>query len=294
MLKAFKYHLRHNAAVAFILWLPRQIRLAVYGYLPALIGRKIRDVVRGGVLVVRPNNIGLDFEVDSLSDISLRVLTTGSYEPEFVEALDSLLPETPGVVINIGANVGMIALHLADRFQEIEVVAFEPNPAAFTLLEKNIVRNKMSDRIRTVACCIGDSNGVVRLSTVKNRAEYSSIGGIVHPAVAAESTIEIEVPVARLDDQGFDGKPVTCLVIDTEGAEGLVLRGAVKVLREHRPFIFFECEDRLMEKFGDSAESVCTMLESEGYEVRNALFPDRRVSYPFTGEIWAFPVSRED
>jgi FkbM family methyltransferase len=46
-------------------------------------------------------------------------------------------PETPSVIVDAGANIGMAALYFASRFPEAKIIAIEPEPSNFAILQKN-------------------------------------------------------------------------------------------------------------------------------------------------------------
>src|SRR4051794_18303432 len=50
----------------------------------------------------------------------------------------------PGdVVIDIGAHVGIVSIFLAKRFPGVRVLAFEPLPRTFAVLQANLRRNRV-------------------------------------------------------------------------------------------------------------------------------------------------------
>ena len=290
MSSKIKHIIRHNSIVGCFVYIPRKLRIALYGILPRLIKRRVREVVNGGSIILTPKNIGIPFEANPCSDIAIRIITTGEYEPEFTKAIQCISSrENGGTIINVGANVGIIALHLARLHSGSKVIAIEPNPEAFQALKRNIVRNGFEKQVEAVQCCAGEKKGLVQLTVIPDRSEYSSINGIVHPAVVNEKMMVVEVPMLRLDDMDFNGQNINILIIDTEGAEGGVIRGSLEIIRKYNPIIMFECEDRLLRKFGDSANGICDLLKAEGYMVRNALFTREVPTFPFEGEIVAFP-----
>src|SRR5579859_4181856 len=53
-----------------------------------------------------------------------------------------------GVVVDIGANIGAVAMDFADGWQHLEVHCYEPNPTTFESLHRNIKDNGFSDRVK--------------------------------------------------------------------------------------------------------------------------------------------------
>jgi hypothetical protein len=79
----------------------------------------------------------------------------------------------------------------------------------------------------------------------------------------------IEIGLRRLDGLIADGTVTVAgpvfLKIDVEGGEGRVLRGADRLLREHRPIIYFECQVAPLARQGQTADEVWDNLAQAGY-----------------------------
>jgi hypothetical protein len=65
--------------------------------------------------------------------------------------------------------------------------------------------------------------------------------------------------------------------IDVEGAEAEVIRGASAMLRELRPLLFLELHMDVLERQGESVETLLSQLTSCGYRFAD---PDGRVRSP--------------
>jgi hypothetical protein len=72
---------------------------------------RYRRVVQGGSIVLAPINISGEFCMPALSHISERIINTGFYEPEVTNILDRLVINE-GVIVNIGANIGLLVIRL--------------------------------------------------------------------------------------------------------------------------------------------------------------------------------------
>jgi len=252
--------------------------------------RFYRQVVRGGRLVIAPTNIDGEFEIDARSDLAARVVESGTYEPELTWIL-SRLANTEGTVVNVGANVGFFAVHMARSLPRADVVvAIEPNPDAFQMLLGNIQRNTCEGRIQAVNMCIGAEVGEVSLAVVPGKPEYSSIGSIVHNSVARLAQAHHVVPIDSL--ARVVATPVGLLVIDVEGAEMAVLKGAAEIIDKDRPIILMECSEYLMSKFHDQSSDVIRFLEDRRYALFDVEDFKCRVVPPFDGELLAVPVER--
>ena len=244
----------------------------------------VKSVV-GGEITIKLDNIPGVFTLQATSDIARRIIFENVYEPEVTSVLESVIPPR-GTVINIGANVGLFAAYFACVSKADKVIAVEPNPEAYKLLLQNIDQNNLGAVVIPVNACIGAENDAVQFTYVTGKPEYSSVNGIVHPAVAKENVQSIYIQQIPLDSVVSE-PTVTLMFVDVEGAEELVFRGAENILIQHKPILFFECSHILLKKFGGSSRQLEQYLERLGYTMRNAFDPSHRITHPFEGEIMA-------
>lgn len=243
--------------------------------------------VKGGSVLVELKDISGCFEIDSRSHLLRRILINKSYEPHIVSLIKSNIDKEKDA-INVGANVGLFANLLSDLINDNQkVLAVEPTPLAFKYLTKNIERNKNTNKIITFNGICTDKSGEFTLNTIIGKEEYSSLGDSVHFNVIKENIVQIEVDGDTIDHLVQKSNLVPgILLIDVEGAEMQVLRGATGVLKQKRPIIISELDDALLTKQGSTAKQVVEFLNDLGYEVKNAK-EDVRIVYPFTGNVIA-------
>lgn len=200
---------------------------------------------------------GVRFEASGATEL-WRIVTDGG-EKEFVAAmLRTLQPDD--VLYDIGANIGLVALHAGSRCQTI---AFEPDPGFRGRLLRNLELNpSVSVDVRAEA--VGADDAVATLFT--DGAQGSS------PSLSHEHGEHgaIQVQGCTLDALTAAGgiPPPTVLKIDIEGAEILALRGADRLLNGASPprALFLEIHDTLLPAFGSSADEVLRLVRNAGYE----------------------------
>ncbi|MBL9037736.1 MAG: FkbM family methyltransferase, partial [Archangium sp.] len=152
-------------------------------------------------------------------------------EIDFLSTLVSL----GDTVVDVGANVGTHTTAFAHMVGPAgKVVAIEPQPAIFELLQNNVEQNGL----RTVemhACAISDSAGTHELAIPDYGRRHNS--GVASLVTTQNSSIV--VPTKRLDDMGLER--VALLKLDVEGWEHQALLGASALIRRDRPSIYAEC-----------------------------------------------------
>jgi FkbM family methyltransferase len=247
-------------------------------------------VVTAGRVQLQPYNLGARFWVHARSDLAKRVILGGVYEPELCEIIRRVW-RGPGKVVNVGANVGFWSIGLLNLVPDIQrVLAIEPNPDALELLRENIALNDVGDRVFPIQACVAETEGSIEFETVQDMPEYSSIGRIIHPAVSGKARVRIPVAARPLGKiLGEEAHGIRMILIDTEGAEYLVLAGARDVLITYRPVVIFECYNPYLGNFGHSVAMVRQLLKGCGYVVRNAEPPHNLLPDDFEGEALAYP-----
>lgn len=251
------------------------------------------DSVEEGSLVVRVPEFQGVFEIDFRSHLLKRVLRNRRYEPELAEIVKKHI-DSQKDVLDVGANIGFFSVLFSKLISnKNKVLAIEPTPLALSYLRRNIERNNCLSSVVVFEGVITANEGMVRLNTVPGMEEYSSLGSIVESIGEGSQIESIEVYGSTVDKLVLEKKLVPGFIkIDTEGAEYLVLSGAMNTLNTCRPVILSELSDKYLSTFGHTAENVVNLLKRNGYSVFNAKCPDVPINYPFVGEILAVPKDR--
>jgi FkbM family methyltransferase len=128
-----------------------------------------------------------------------------------------------GMMIDLGANIGAVALDWANRSPALRIHAYEPNPATNTVLRQNIATNGLADRITVFDDAVGRESGAIDLWTNVNSMTATGYGGAPEPGAVPVrvSQVDLNEVIKRAN-----GGPVSLLKIDTEGAEADTLEGA--------------------------------------------------------------------
>jgi FkbM family methyltransferase len=139
---------------------------------------------------------------------------------------------------DVGANTGTYSLIAAAVNPTIDVVAFEPLPAAAAALRANIEANQWAERITVVQKAACEKTGLASLHS-PSRALPTSASLAPGGFRGIEGTL-IPVECVRLDDQ-LEGQAVDLVKIDVEHFEHEVLRGMPQILERDNPTIVVEC-----------------------------------------------------
>jgi FkbM family methyltransferase len=141
-----------------------------------------------------------------------------------------------GVLLDIGANVGLISLLLADKIQH--AILFEPNPTAAARARENLALNHLGFEVLELA--LSDQPGVVE---IENAGGVDSCNRTVVGFTTSLPTISVRRNTLDhfLEEHGVLPAPICAVKIDVEGHENSVLRGMLGLLGTHRPkLVMFE------------------------------------------------------
>ncbi len=192
------------------------------------LGNYILKTINGYQLLIDPKN-------DSGVERSLH--ETGTYEKGMLHFLDKNL-KNGDVFIDVGANIGLIAIHAAISVgDEGKVLSFEAHPETAKILEFNKELNQ-KENIHIYPIALGSEKGKAMIfsDSESNRGGASMIRG--------QSKNGIEVNVERLDDIIDKAIVPKVIKIDVEGFEMNVLKGAVSTIREAKPILLIEAAEK--------------------------------------------------
>ena len=176
------------------------------------------------------------------ADISVaQVIAGGHYEPHLIAFFNAFL--APGMhVIDAGANIGFYSLLAATRVgPQGKVWSFEPNSENSRLVLASAEHIRLSN-IELHPVALGDRRGHVQFTSA-----LGSNGAFVDEAHRGvlDASCRI-VPLARLDD--FDIAVAQLMKMDVEGAEGLLLQGALQTIRRCRPVVVSEFSTEMLQR----------------------------------------------
>jgi len=142
-----------------------------------------------------------------------------------------------GAIIDVGANIGMFTINIANTNPNCTVYCFEPNPDVFCRLKKNVDSNKLKNvKCFNIGFADKISNGYLddSESTVLGRISFD------------KSSVNKKVMISTLDHFISQHKitNIDLIKIDVEGFEYLVIKGLKD--RLHRVSkIVMECDKAL-------------------------------------------------
>jgi FkbM family methyltransferase len=165
----------------------------------------------------------------------------GLYEPEAMYSVRQSL-RLGSCCVDVGANIGYYTISMARWVGPRGlVVAFEPFPKNFEVLEKNVRLNGLHN-VRLEPLAVAFRNDWIPL-TYGSEEPLSTTPSVNAYAVCGNRE-QIRVPARSLDHYMAELGCVPDLIkIDVEGGELAVLRGAREILESVRPILLLEVHD---------------------------------------------------
>ena len=134
--------------------------------------------------------------------------------------------------VDVGANVGEMIVDVG-RFKNVhEAIAFEPNPLCARALRISALLCDLT-KVKIVEKVVKDSRTAARFLA---KPENPGNAGIAWDG----ETDGIALQATTLDHELEGAAGPTVVLIDVEGAELLVIRGAQEFIRRARPLLIFE------------------------------------------------------
>lgn len=167
-----------------------------------------------------------------------------------------------GVIIDIGANLGLISMIFAKRFPERQIHAFEPDLSTYQSLLANIELNTLKNVFPHRIAIAGVEGKIPFSSNPRSRA--------TNRVTSMPDEYTVSVPCTTLDafTEKHSIKEISFLKIDVEGHETDVLVGAVNTLKNLRPrVIYYEVCPALTKNEGYDPLLPTRMLLDNGYHV---------------------------
>jgi FkbM family methyltransferase len=231
---------------------------------------------------------GLPLEVRMSDSIGYSIVVGRVFDPCVTETLHRLIdPGDP--VADVGANVGYLTSLAAVRAgADGRVLAFEPHPRVYEMLERNAGRWRATGAAENVELrreALSDRQGegtLVAGPSFEGNMGLAALASGDGPAAGSQS---IAVPLARLDDVVGSGR-LGLLKVDVEGHEASVLRGAERLLGDGG------IRDIVFEDHDPYPSEATAIVEAAGYELislANDLWGLRLVAPSERGEVSAWP-----
>lgn len=187
-------------------------------------------------------------------------------------------------VYDVGSNFGQSTLRLSRAVGHPgQVIAFEPMPAAFRGLTRNLELNEARN-VTPVNAAAAGSTGTGKFEINPHLPDQGSLDGL-----SSQGGEMIEVRYVALDDYASLGwRAPDLLKIDVEGGGRFVIEGAQRLLSSVRPRIYFELHNQ------EEHDAVALLKDRYGYaiyDLQGRWQDDPGTAY-YCGPLMCLPTSK--
>jgi len=214
--------------------------------------------VKNTIKYILQQLLGFHTYLNVFARFKIRTLRFDRKERDFFHFL-SLLKDGKGDVLDIGANVGIMTVHLAKHLPSQKIHAFEPIPENTQVLNK-IVRDFSLKNVITYPHALGETNGELEMILpLDGKTKMQGLSHVKHDSITEwNEGHTYTVPVKCLDELAF-GAGIQGIKIDVENFEYYVLQGGHQLIQQHQPVIYAELWDN------DNRKQCENLLTGLGY-----------------------------
>jgi len=225
-------------------------------------------------LFKRSNNVisarkGIQYSLDLSEGIDLSVYLFGGFQNHIFNPRIQLKEED--VILDVGANCGVISLNLAKRYPHNMVYSFEPTNFAYDKLLINLGLNKeIAKNIVPVKAFMSDIDKDINNFDIYSSWKIDKIDKEnAHPTHLGIKKSASDVPAYKIDTfiNKYNINKVGFIKIDTDGNEWSVLNGAVETIKRDRPELIFEVGKYLLDEKNISFEIFIQFFQDINYNL---------------------------
>jgi FkbM family methyltransferase len=240
-LKPFLMRLRENYYLSALLASAAKPVHSASRLLALQVQRKIR---KNGVTIPLPNGKKMTIGKDTGIAMSSLLFWHGldGHEPDTSRTLRFLF-ERAATFVDVGANCGIYSILAPLWNPNLQVVAFEPVPAIFERLQRNVKLNHLETSVRCENSALSSQTGrAILFLPAAEALDLESTGTLVTESwQARRGAPQLDVETVRFDDyEALHPMHVDLVKIDVEDFEASVLDGMRSTIMRDRPFIVCE------------------------------------------------------
>jgi len=153
------------------------------------------------------------------------VLSNGHWQLEELEFFRTHLPSGPCILVDVGANIGLVTRQLLHRLPSIHsAVCFEPNPENYRLLRQNL---RHLPQCRLIQAALGSEDGVLDFyEDTTNFGNYSMVENAMKGTSFRTSKVKCMTATAENVLGGFSQDTIGYPIIwksDTQGFDETIV-----------------------------------------------------------------------
>lgn len=207
--------------------------------------------------------LGFDNYLFVFSKFKIITLKGDKNEGDFIHFV-KLIPDAC-TVLDIGANIGIMAITLHKKLPKAHIIAFEPMPDNLKTLFRIIAHYK-ANNITVMPIALGNKNGTIEMvMPMRNQVKFQGLSHVIHESIPHDDGIVVKVPVHTLDTLPMLDQlhlPIGAIKLDVENFEFFVLDGGRQIIKKHKPIIYAELWDN------ENRKQCFNLMQQLGYQIQ--------------------------
>lgn len=179
--------------------------------------------MKNAVKYILQSILGYERYLRLFSKYKIKTLKGDKKEGDFFAFMQVIKPE--GVILDVGANIGIMTVHLAQNFNKQKVYAIEPMPNNLLVLSQ-IIESYGLKNVEILPYAVGEVEQEVEMVLPFNgKVKMQGLAHVVHESIEEWNEGEhLKVSCKRLDDW-FEDNAVAGIKMDIENFEYFALKG---------------------------------------------------------------------
>jgi len=179
----------------------------------------------------------------------------------------------PGTtIIDVGANTGFFTRKFSEWVgRDGQIIAIEPEQNNFDTLKAALTRKNELSNVDFIRAAVSDVEESVNLVINPDHPGDHRLGEKGQPvdAITLDGLMENQIT-----------KEVSLIKVDVQGAEYLVINGALNLIQSFNPVLFLEVDEQALKEMNASSKALFNLLRELGYTIH--YFTGNRIIGPIT------------
>lgn len=274
-----KFEAGELSKAEFIAQMHKRLHSTLFAYAEQL---ELTDIAKieisdGKVLMTsRRDDIRIVVDPEDYRTAPIEILNFGEYEPDETQVIRRIAEKTD-TMLDIGANIGWYSL-MASKINPKSIIhSFEPIPTTYSRLIQNFALNSIE---------------VLHCHNYGFSSEPGSFPFYFYPEGSGNASMQnltgrkdamIVGCELRTLDSVLDWLPtnntIDFIKCDVEGNELFVLKGGLKLLRQHKPVLLCELLRKWSALFGYHPNEAIDLLQGIGYKTYTAASDGKLIEF---------------
>jgi FkbM family methyltransferase len=218
-----------------------------------------RETMKNKTKYILQRILGFNNYLKIFSRFKIATLKNDKNEKDFFAFMDLL--HNPTNILDLGANIGVMSVHLAERFPNATVHAVEPLQTNMDVLKYTIEKSKVQN-VKTYQTALGDEVCTLQMVLPKDgETRLHGLSHVLHDSIEEwNEGDKFDVPCTTVDLL-FGHLDVQGIKIDVENFEYFVLNGAKSLLKRSKPVVYAELWDN------ENRQKCFALMRELGYSI---------------------------